>query len=51
MRCVHSRSNSGATQNFADEASRIELGLPYDMYANPMALAICHGGLRDQILA
>ena len=34
-----------------DEASRIELGFPYDMYAKPMARAICYGGLRDQILA
>jgi aryl-alcohol dehydrogenase-like predicted oxidoreductase len=34
-----------------DEASRIELGFPYDMYAKAMARAICYGGLRDQILA
>jgi aryl-alcohol dehydrogenase-like predicted oxidoreductase len=30
-----------------EEASRIELGFPYDMYAK----AMCYGGLRDQILA
>ena len=34
-----------------DEASRIELGFPYDMYAKPMPRAVCYGGLRDQILA
>jgi aryl-alcohol dehydrogenase-like predicted oxidoreductase len=34
-----------------DEASRIELGFPYDMYAKPMARSFCYGGLRDQILA
>ena len=34
-----------------DEASRIELGFPYDMYAKAMPRAICYGGLRDQILA
>jgi aryl-alcohol dehydrogenase-like predicted oxidoreductase len=34
-----------------DEASRIELGFPYDMYAKEMARAVCYGGLRDQILA
>ena len=34
-----------------DEASVIELGFPYDMYAKPMPRAVCYGGLRDQILA
>jgi aryl-alcohol dehydrogenase-like predicted oxidoreductase len=34
-----------------DEASRIELGFPYDIYAKEMARAMCYGGLRDQILA
>ena len=34
-----------------DEASRIELGFPYEMYAKAMPRAICYGGLRDQILA
>jgi aryl-alcohol dehydrogenase-like predicted oxidoreductase len=34
-----------------EEASRIEFGFPYDMYAKPMARAVCYGGLRDQILA
>jgi aryl-alcohol dehydrogenase-like predicted oxidoreductase len=34
-----------------DEASRVELGFPYDMYAKPMPRAVCYGGLRDQILA
>ena len=33
-----------------DEASRIELGFPYDIYAKPMARTFCYGGLRDQIL-
>ena len=37
--------------NTLDEATRIELGFPYDMYAKPMPRAICYGGLRDQILA
>src|SRR6266404_1039426 len=34
-----------------DEASRIELGFPYDIYAKEMVRAIAYGGLRDQILA
>jgi aryl-alcohol dehydrogenase-like predicted oxidoreductase len=34
-----------------DEASVIDLGFPYDMYAKAMPRAICYGGLRDQILA
>src|SRR3984957_3790850 len=34
-----------------DQASAIELGFPYDMYAKAMPRAICYGGLRDQILA
>jgi aryl-alcohol dehydrogenase-like predicted oxidoreductase len=34
-----------------DEASRIELGFPYDMYAKAMPRAVCYGGLRDQIRA
>jgi aryl-alcohol dehydrogenase-like predicted oxidoreductase len=34
-----------------DEASRIELGFPYDIYAREMTRAICYGGLRDRILA
>jgi aryl-alcohol dehydrogenase-like predicted oxidoreductase len=34
-----------------DEASRIELGFPYDIYAKEMPRAFCYGGLRDQILA
>ena len=34
-----------------DQASVIELGFPYDMYAKALPRAICYGGLRDQILA
>jgi aryl-alcohol dehydrogenase-like predicted oxidoreductase len=34
-----------------DEASRIELGFPYDFYAKEMPRALAYGGLRDQILA
>jgi aryl-alcohol dehydrogenase-like predicted oxidoreductase len=34
-----------------DDASVIELGFPYEMYAMAMPRAICYGGLRDQILA
>ncbi len=33
-----------------DEASRIELGFPHDLYAKEMVRAIAYGGLRDQIL-
>jgi aryl-alcohol dehydrogenase-like predicted oxidoreductase len=42
---------SGDQLKTLDEASRIELGFPYDMYAKPMARSVCYGGLRDQILA
>ena len=34
-----------------DEASRIELGFPHDMYTKEMVCALASGGLRDQILA
>jgi aryl-alcohol dehydrogenase-like predicted oxidoreductase len=34
-----------------EEASRIELGFPHDIYATAMFHSICYGGLRDQILA
>jgi aryl-alcohol dehydrogenase-like predicted oxidoreductase len=34
-----------------DEASHIELGFPYAMYAKGMVRAIAYGGLRDKILA
>src|SRR5882724_5018792 len=34
-----------------DEASRIELGFPYDIDAKEMVRALNYGGLRDQILA
>jgi aryl-alcohol dehydrogenase-like predicted oxidoreductase len=34
-----------------DEASRIELGFPHDMYAKDMVRAIRYGGMREQILA
>jgi aryl-alcohol dehydrogenase-like predicted oxidoreductase len=34
-----------------DEASRIELGFPHDLYAKEMPRTFAYGGLRDQILA
>ena len=34
-----------------DEASRIELGFPHELYAKEAVRAIRYGGLRDQILA
>ena len=34
-----------------DEASRIELGFPYSIYAKESTRAAMYGGLRDQILA
>ena len=34
-----------------DDASRIDLGFPYDLYAKEMVGAIRYGGLRDRILA
>ena len=33
-----------------DEASRIELGFPHELYAKEMVRALAYGGLRDQIL-
>jgi aryl-alcohol dehydrogenase-like predicted oxidoreductase len=33
-----------------DEASRIELGFPYDIFSREMARAMAYGGMRDQIL-
>jgi aryl-alcohol dehydrogenase-like predicted oxidoreductase len=34
-----------------DEASRIELGFPYDLYTRELVRAVRYGGLRDRILA
>jgi len=34
-----------------DEASRIELGFPYSMYAKEMVRGVSYGGMRDKILA
>jgi aryl-alcohol dehydrogenase-like predicted oxidoreductase len=34
-----------------DEASRVELGFPYELYTKAFVRAIAYGGLRDQILA
>jgi aryl-alcohol dehydrogenase-like predicted oxidoreductase len=34
-----------------DEASRIELGFPYDLYAKDLLRTFIYGGLRDKILA
>jgi hypothetical protein len=34
-----------------DEASQIDLGFPYSMYAKEFVRAIAYGGLRGQILA
>jgi aryl-alcohol dehydrogenase-like predicted oxidoreductase len=42
---------SGDQLKTLDEASRIELGFPYDLYAKEMVRAIGYGGMRDQILA
>jgi hypothetical protein len=33
-----------------DEASRIELGFPYDLYSEEAVGAIRYGGMRDRIL-
>jgi aryl-alcohol dehydrogenase-like predicted oxidoreductase len=37
--------------NMLDEASRIELGFPYDLYNTQMLRALAYGGMRDQIVA
>ena len=34
-----------------DDASHVELGLPFDLYAKEMLRTFVYGGLRDQILA
>ena len=34
-----------------DEASRIDLGFPYNLYAKDMARSLMHGGMSDQIIA
>jgi aryl-alcohol dehydrogenase-like predicted oxidoreductase len=34
-----------------DEASRIELGFPYDFYAKDLVRGFVYGGMRDQIVA
>jgi aryl-alcohol dehydrogenase-like predicted oxidoreductase len=34
-----------------DDASRIDLGFPYNLYAKDMARSLMHGGMSDQIVA
>ncbi len=34
-----------------DQASQIELGFPYSMYARELPRALAYGGMRDKILA
>jgi diketogulonate reductase-like aldo/keto reductase len=34
-----------------DEASRIELGFPYDFYVKELVRTFIYGGVRDQIVA
>ena len=34
-----------------DEASRLELGFPYDLHAKDMLRTFAYGGMRDRILA
>jgi aryl-alcohol dehydrogenase-like predicted oxidoreductase len=34
-----------------DEASRIDLGFPYNLYAKDMARSLMHGGMSDQLVA
>jgi diketogulonate reductase-like aldo/keto reductase len=34
-----------------DEASRIDLGVPYDFYAKDLVRGLIYGGMRDQIVA
>jgi hypothetical protein len=34
-----------------DEASRIDLGFPYDLYAKEAVRGVVYGGMRDQIIA
>ncbi len=45
------QENSPDQLKTPDEASAIELGFPYDLYAKPMPRAVWYGGMRDQILA
>jgi hypothetical protein len=37
--------------NTLDDASRIELGFPYELYAKELQRTFAYGGMRDQILA
>jgi diketogulonate reductase-like aldo/keto reductase len=34
-----------------DDASRIELGFPYDLYNAEMVRTLAYGGMRDRIVA
>jgi aryl-alcohol dehydrogenase-like predicted oxidoreductase len=42
---------SASQINTLDDASRIEPGFPYNMYAKELPRAFAYGGLRDKILA
>jgi len=41
---------SGQQLKTLDEASEIELGFPYSMYAKELVRGFAYGGLRDRIL-
>ena len=42
---------SGEQVQALDEASQIDLGFPYHLYAKEAVRAIAYGGTRDKILA
>jgi aryl-alcohol dehydrogenase-like predicted oxidoreductase len=42
---------SAAHLKTLDEASRIELGFPYELYGKKLLRAFAYGGMRDRILA
>ncbi len=46
-----SKDTARAWLKALDEASRVELGFPYDIYAKDMVRALIYGGMGDQIVA
>ena len=41
---------SGEQLKSLDEASRIDLGFPYDLYNKELPRALTYGGMRDRLV-
>jgi diketogulonate reductase-like aldo/keto reductase len=48
LACLDLRPDADALRRL-DEASKVEMGFPYDFFAKDMVRGFAHGGMRDLI--